>query len=201
MANTILSSALSAPALSITSDLTSVNVATGLAVSKVSLKLRARIFRHKREDGTTIVDARQVEPMITEAEVFAPTLDNIASIRSSLMDRQSTYTVKSRGLVMRRMMMDECDIKQTGDMISASPVRMVFKELLTQNQSNVGQTTVAQPADSTLIDKGLQQVRSAVIDATQLAQSFLTQIYPPSTQSFLDGSWFLDGTRYLDGSI
>jgi hypothetical protein len=176
MPSTILSSALSAPSLAVTSDLTSINIAQALSVSRVSIKLRSRIFRHKREDGTTIVDARVTEPKIVELDVFAPTLDAIAMLNSALLDREGTYTIKSRGLVFRRMMADQESIKQTADMLSASPVHVVFKELLTQNQTNVGQTSVAQPADSTMIEKGIQEVTSAVQTVQQLAATIQSQV-------------------------
>jgi hypothetical protein len=176
MANTILSSALSAPALTVTSDQTSIDVAAGCGVSKVTIKLRSKIFRHKREDGTTIVDARVVEPMLVEINVFAPTLDNLAMLNSAMLDRGSTYTIKSRGLVLRRMMVSENSIKQSGDMLSAAPVRLNFKELLTQNLTNVGQTLTAQPADSTLIDKGLQTASTAVQTVQGLASTIAGNI-------------------------
>lgn len=183
MANTILSSALSAPSLNITSDQTSIDVAAECGVSKVVIKLRSKIMRHKREDGTTIVDARVLEPMTVEIGVFAPTLDSLSMLNSAMLDRNSTYTVKSRGLVFRRMMMNATGIKQSGDMLSASPVRLSLKELLTQNQTNVGQTNVAQPADSTLIDKGLQTVATAVQTVQGLAQSIAGEIGSTVTQA------------------
>lgn len=201
MADTILSSLLSSPSLTITSDVTSIDVAQSCGISKVSIKLRSKLFRHKREDGTSIVDARVLEPYMIEVDLFAPTLDSLALLNSAMLDRNGTYTVKSRGLVFRRAMMNQNDVKQTGDMLTAAPVRLTFKELMTQNLTNVGQTNVAQPADSTLIDKGIQLVGTAATSVTQLAQSIVGEIVPPTTASFLDGSWFLDGSRYLNGLI
>jgi hypothetical protein len=201
MANTILSSALSAPSLTVTSDQTSINVASGCGVSKVVIKLRSKVFRHKREDGTTIVDARVLEPMVTEIDVFSPSLDSLTLLNSAMLDRNSTYTLKSRGLVLRNMMVNETSIKQTGDMISASPVRLSFKELLTQNQSSTGQTNVAQAADSTLIDKGLQTVSSAVQSVQSLASSIAASA-ASAVSKVVNGS-LLDGngnTFFLDTS-
>lgn len=169
MANTILSSLLSSPSLAITSDNSSIDVASNLGVSKVVLKLRARIFKHKQEDGSTIVDARVTEPKIVEIDLFVKTLDDIAMINYARNDRSGTYTIKSRGLVLKRMMMYEGNVKQTSEMISASPVHLVFKELLTQNLTNVGPKVVAQPANSTLIDKGIQTLSEAKQTVTGLA--------------------------------
>jgi len=202
MANTILSSALSAPSLTVTSDATAINIAQACGVSKVVIKLRSKIFRHKREDGTTVVDARVVEPMVTEIDVFAPTLDSLAMLNSALLDRTSTYTIKSRGLVLRNMMMNEAAIKQTADMLSASPVRLAFKELFTQNKSSTGQQTVAQPADSTLIDKGLQTISSAVQSvgglAASIAATAASVIVPVVGDALVDVS---GGSFVLDSSV
>jgi hypothetical protein len=168
MPQTILSSALSSPSLAVTSDQTAINVSQACGVSKVVIRLRSRIFRHKREDGTTIVDARVNEPKQVEISVFTPTLDALAMLNSALLDRGSTYTVKSRGLVFTSMMMDEANVKQTAEMISASPVVFTMKELLTQDGSTATQT-VAQPADSTLLDRGIQQMNTAVATVQSLA--------------------------------
>src|ERR1700743_1498086 len=122
MANTILASLLSSPSLTITSDVTSIDVAQSCGVSKVAIKLRSKIFRHKREDGTTIVDARVLEPYTVEIDVFAPTLDSLTLLNSAMLDRNGTYTIKSRGLVFRRAMTNQTGIKQTSEMLSAAPV-------------------------------------------------------------------------------
>jgi hypothetical protein len=176
MPNTILSSALSSPSLSITSFSNPENIAASLSVSKVTIKLRSKIFRHKTETGNTIVDARVVEPMTCEIDVFAPTLDSLTAINAVMLDRGTTYTIKSRGLVLTKMMMDQTGIKQSGDMLSASPVRLAFKELMTQGQLALGATTVAQPADSTLIDQGLQTVSDAVSTVQGLAATIAGNI-------------------------
>lgn len=202
MPSTILSSVLSKPLLTVTSDQTAINVTQGAGVSKVVIKLRSRIFRHKREDGTTIVDARIVEPMMAEIDVFAPTLDSLALLNSAMLDRGSTYTIKTRGLVLRGMMMNESTIKQSADMISASPVRLMFKELLTQNQTNVGQTNVSQPADSTLLDRGLQTISTAVQTAqglaaaiSALAASTVTKVVSGALVDNNGGSFVLDSSE------
>ncbi len=201
MPNTILSSALSSPSLSISSFSNPDNIAAPLGVSKVTIKLRSKIFRHKTETGNTIVDARVVEPMRCEIDAFVPTLDALTAINAAILDRTTAYTIKSRGLVLTKMLMEQNEIKQSSDMLSSSPIRISFKELLTQGQLAIGATTVAQPADSSLIDQGIQQVSEAVTSVQQLAQSVLTEIFPPAAESFLDGSWILDGARYLDGLI
>lgn len=176
MPNTILSSALSSPSLSISSFSNPTNIAANLGVSKVTIKLRSKIFRHKTETGNTVVDARIVEPMQCEIDVFAPTLDVLTAINAVMLDRTTAYTIKTRGLVLTKMLMQHNEIKQSGDMLSASPVKLQFKELLTQGQLALGAASVAQPADSSLIDQGLQSISGAVATVQGLAQTVASNI-------------------------
>jgi hypothetical protein len=176
MPQTILSSVLSAPTLSIAGDTDQVEIAQNLKVSKVSIKLRARIFRHKREDGVTIVDARVTEPKRVEIDVFVPTLDDLALLNAAQLDRTETYTLKSRGLIFKNMMMEDGHIKQTPDMLSASPVHVVFQELLMQSGAGLPPPAVAQPADASIIDRGIQTIKSSVQTVQGLAQTVVNNV-------------------------
>ncbi len=176
MPNTILASALSSPSLSISSFSDPTNVAAALGVSKVVIKLRSKVFRHKTETGNTIVDARVVEPMQCEIDVFVPTLDAMTAINVVMLDRTTAYTIKSRGLVLTRMLADHNEIRQSADMLSASPVKLHFKELLTQGQLAIGATRVAQPSDSTIIDKGIQSISDAVQTVQGLAATVASNV-------------------------
>lgn len=174
MANSILSSLLSKPALSIVSSLSGLNIAQNLKVSRVRFRYRSRVMRHMREDGTCIVDARIVMSPIVEIEVFCATLDDLAMVNSAMLDRSGVYTITSRGLVLSNMMADEEQVKQTPDVISANPVRMSFKQVLTQNGSNP--PSVEQAADSSLMDKGIQQVNAAKISVQTFVANTISQL-------------------------
>lgn len=178
MPNSILSSLLSKPTLSIVSSTTGLDLATNLQVQRVGIKFRSRVFRHKREDGTSIVDARILVPTVVDIDVFCKSLDDLALVNAMMLDRTSVYRVTTKGVVLLNMMMSDESVKQTPDVISANPVRMTLMRLLTQNNSEP--PSVAQAADSSLLDRGIQQVRttanSAVTNVQQLASQTISNL-------------------------
>src|SRR6185503_20744839 len=106
MAQTILSSLLSPSSLSIVSsnsDL-SLDIASSLKVARVGIRLCSYVMRHMREDGNTIVDARIIQPTKIEIDVFCQSIDDLAMVNSVMLDRNSTYTIKLRGLIFDNMM-------------------------------------------------------------------------------------------------
>lgn len=171
MPSTILSSLLSKASLSIVSSQTGLDVASTFNVVRVGFKYRSRTMRHMREDGTSIVDCRKVQPAIVEIDVICATLDDLAMANVLIMDRTGVYTITSKGLVLKNMMADEQMIKQSPEMLSASPVRITLKQVLTQ--SNVDPPQMEQSADSSMLDRGIQAVNSTV----QSAQGLVNQIY------------------------
>jgi hypothetical protein len=117
-------------------------------------------MRHKREDGTSIVDARIILPSQCEIDVFVENLDDLAVVNSIMLDRTGVYKITSKGLIMTNMMMEEQVIKQTAMVISANPVRLQFKSLLIQDNQPVPQ--VEQAADSSLLDRGIQAISDQI---------------------------------------
>lgn len=160
MPSSILSSLLSKASLSIVSNVTGVDIATNLKVSRVSIKLCSRVMRHMREDGNTIVDARIIQPTRVEIDVFCTSLDDVTLVNSMLLDRSGLYTVKSKGLIFKSMMAEGEAIRQTPEVISAHPVRISMKQLL--NPSGQEPQSMKQAADSSMIDKGIQTISAAV---------------------------------------
>jgi hypothetical protein len=174
MPQTILSSLLSKASLSIVSQQTNVDIATDLKVSRVGIRLSSRVMRHMREDGTSIVDARIVQPTRVEIDVFCQSMDDLVLVNSVLLDRASVYTVKSKGLIFTSMMMEGEAIRQTPAVISASPVRITMKRLL--NPSGATQQSMAQPADASLVDLGLQDISALVSGAQNIAQNVIANV-------------------------
>jgi hypothetical protein len=174
MPTSILSSLLAKPSLSIINSQTGLDVATNLNVSKVRFKFRSRVFRHKREDGTTIVDARVLVPSICEIDVLCETLDDLALVNSLMLDRTGVYRVTSKGLVVTNMMCAGESISQTPDVISANPVRIVMEKLLTQDAAEP--PAVAQAADSSMLDQGIQAIQNTVSQTVTTAQQLASQV-------------------------
>jgi hypothetical protein len=174
MPTSILSSLLSKASLSIVNSQTGIDAATNLSVSRVGFKFRARAMRHMREDGTSIVDARILLPTTVEIDVLAPTLDALSGLNSVMVDRTGVNTITSKGLVLTNMMAEDQMIRQTPEIISANPVRIVFKQVLTQNNS--APPAVEQAPDSSLLDKGIQSVGAAVQTVQGLANSVVSTV-------------------------
>lgn len=173
MPSSLLSTALSKPSLSIIGNDGS-NVAVNLKVSRVVIKLSSIVMRHMLETGSTIVDTRIVQPTRIQIDVFVTTFNDLTLVNGLLLDRTQTYTVSSKGLVFAGMMAEGEAIRQTAEVISANPVRISLKQLLLPPSAK---PQVAQAADSSLLDLGLQGVQTAVISAQQLATSLVANAY------------------------
>jgi hypothetical protein len=155
MADSILSSIFSKASLSIVKTGETTNEADGLQVVAVNIHYRARAMRHMREDGTSIVDAKVIDPAIAELDVICPTLDSINKVNTALMNRANTYTLTSKGIQLNDTVAERFDVRQTPEMISASPVRITFKQLRRQGGATGGKV-VEQPADSSTFGRGIQ---------------------------------------------
>lgn len=161
MADSILSSLRSKALLTIVSNGATGaedNLAKNLKVTNVSIKYSARAMRHMLEDGTTIVDARIIDPTMVELEVICPTLDELNNTNQMLRDRKNTFKLTSKGIIVNNVVCEAFKIQQTSEMLSASPVRISMKQILRQGMARVGQV-VEQPADSSLIGQGIQTMQ------------------------------------------
>ena len=148
MADSILSSLLSQPQFNVTSDDGS---SFSLKVRKTSIKFSAIAHRHMKEDGSSIVDAKTIQPTEISVEIYCQTLQDVEQINDLLQNRTNLFTVSSKGLVFPSMMLDEETVKQSAAVISATPLTIRFIELLVQNVQPI---IFAQAADSTLISNG-----------------------------------------------
>ncbi len=167
MANSILSSLFSQANFSL-AKATGGAVATNLKVISVKTKFSSTVFGHMREDGVTLVDARVIKATRLTVECIVPDLDTLSQITQVAMDRVSLYTIKSKGLVFNNMRVDEDNISQIPKMLSASPLKIVFKEQLVQYVQPV---IFAQSADSSLISQGIVALQSVTTTASNLYSS------------------------------
>jgi len=168
MADSILSSFSSRASLNITNSADDKDLADGLKVLGVSFRFRARAMRHIREDGTSIVDAKVIEPARVEIDAICPTLDVIEQVNNCLMDRAATYTVTSKGIRLQDVVASEFQIKQSPEMISASPIKLSFNQLQRQGGVNANKV-VEQAPDSSAFNRGIQSVRKVT---TSIQDSF-----------------------------
>jgi hypothetical protein len=175
MADSILSSLLSKSSslvISKSADRSNKNVIEKFKVSQVGIQFRSRPMRHMREDGISIVDARVLDPITLDISIFCSTLDEIKAVNNLFEDRVSTYTISSRGLVFKNMTMVNFDVKQTPEMLTASPVQFSMKQLKKQGGDEDVHIVVEQPPDSSLISFGIQKVT----DATQSVNDLFLKV-------------------------
>lgn len=157
MADSILSSLLSRASLTLVNNNTGKDVAEKLKVVGVNFHYRARPMRHMREDGTSIVDSKVIDPVLVEIDVICPSLDAINQVNQTLMDRKDTYTFTSKGIQLQDAVCERFELRQSAEMISASPVRITLKQLRRQGGPSGGRI-VEQPADSSMFGRGIQSV-------------------------------------------
>lgn len=166
MALDFIASFLSSSQFSITSLNLGPVFIDGVGVLGVSIKLDSKLFRNQREDGSYIVDGRILLPTTIDVEFVVQNQSAFDSIDQMLKDRSTIYTIKSRGLIFNNMVCTTEQIAQSPDNISSSPVHLVFREILLQNDA-VPKTR--QAADSTAIDRGISYLKDTTKQVTDLA--------------------------------
>lgn len=165
MANELLTSFFSKASFVIRDSITNQVVAAGLKILSVSIKYRSTAMKHMREDGTTLIDSRIIRAADMEVVVMAPDINALSQLNDLMNDRTKTYNIVTRGLYLNSMMVEHTGIKQIPDVLSATPMQVIFKQLLVQNVTPV---VCAQAADSSVIDKGLAALNSVTTSATDL---------------------------------
>jgi hypothetical protein len=169
MPNSIASSIFAQAALVIKNSTTPGKaIATNLKPIRVHIRFTSTPMRHMKEDGTTIVDARMIQPTNITIDAYCPDLSTADQVNSILVDRSSFYSVSSKGLFVDQLMVDGEQIKQSPDATSATPTKITFKQVLTKNTQPI---VFAQSTDATMIDRGMTLLNGAAGSATSLAIS------------------------------
>ena len=163
MALSILSSLFSKAQFTLTKS-GSGAVAPNLKVVNVKIKLSSHVLRHMLESGVSVVDSRIIQPTRLHVDVICPDIDTLEQITAVAQDRTTTYSISSKGLIFDNMMVEDQCISQIPKMLSASPIRLEFKQQLVQYVIPI---VFAQSADASMIDKGfaaLASVKTQVSD-------------------------------------
>ncbi|WNG73461.1 hypothetical protein 109_060 [Pseudomonas phage 109] len=161
----VFTSLLSSRSFSIVDQNTNQLVAADLRISRVNTRFSSVGQRHMLEDGTTKMDSRTVHPMEIIVEVFCPSIDVVDQINQLLLDRDTLYKVITRGMVFERMMCTSEALNQTPEMISATPARLTFSQVLVQNPKPI---MFRNAGDSSIIDRGLALAEDVVGSASDL---------------------------------
>lgn len=158
MASNLFSGLLSPSALVIRDQEDGTIQVKGLKAVRVHIKLTSSAMRHMREDGTTIVDSRIIQPSSAVVEALCPDAATFKQVNNLLMDRANFYSVSSKGVILNNMMAEAEQVSQSPEVISAIPVRMSFKQVISKE---VLPLLVASSADSTLVDRGMSLLSTA----------------------------------------
>lgn len=173
MANSILSTLLGSSPFVVYNQSTKSTTTFDVKVVTVSIKLSAEPQRQMLEDGSTRTDSKTVRPTRMAVDVICADLNVLEQVNSIMGDRTSLYQITSRGLIFPNFMVDSEFIRQSPDMLSATPVRMSFKQILIENVSPV---IFANKSDSSVIERGIAALNKAKESVSDLYTKISTSI-------------------------
>ncbi len=156
MANSILSAIAASQNLKLTDILKGPVSLSGLSIMDVSIKFPGKLFKNQKEDGGFIVDGKIRNPITIEISCIVQTEDAADRINTILKDRETMYTIVSRGVTINNLLCSNEQIEFSSEMLSAAPFNLTFKEFMLQELS---QPITKQDADSTIIDKGIAYLK------------------------------------------
>jgi len=162
-----LSSIFSSPMMRITNKTNGIDVLIPIRTLKTSLKFSSKTAKHMMEDGSSKVDQRILMPVGVDIEMIAPSQDVLLQVNETLLDRSSTYTVQSRGIILDNMRVDYEGIDQNPKNISSTPLKLSFMEMMYQGSNAVA---FANAADSSVIDRGMSVIAKAVDSVNSISE-------------------------------
>lgn len=158
MASNLFSGLLSPSALVIRDQEDGTIQVKNLKTIRVHIRLTSAAMRHMREDGSTIVDSRIIQPSSAIVEALCPDAATFKQVNNLLMDRANFYSISSKGVLLNNMMAEAEQVSQTPEVMSAIPVRLSFKQVLSKE---VLPLVVESSSDSTLVDRGMSLLSTA----------------------------------------
>jgi hypothetical protein len=158
MAGNVISSLFGKKALTIYNQTYGYVSAKDLKISKVTIKLSSDPQRHMMEDGSAQIDTRTIKGIRIQMEVFCPDNDTLLQLNDIVSDRSSLYQITSRGLIIPDMMIDSELMKQMPEVLSATPIKLTFKQVMIEGKNPI---VMNNAADASLIDRGLAIVNDA----------------------------------------
>lgn len=137
------------------SDVLGPEILKDLKVARVTIKFTSEPMRHQLEDGSTEIDTRIIRPARAQVDVICDTVESLTKVNELLLDRVTIYNITSRGILLSNMKVNTEILQQSPKMISATPIRIEFKQLLVENFSPV----IFQAAsDSSIVQRGIDAV-------------------------------------------
>lgn len=161
MANSILSMFVGQKSFKLYSN-DGISVLNGVKIIKVNVILSARLFKNTGEDGIPIIDAKMILPVRVIVTAIAESVDSLQKINKIFSESKTRYTIYSRGIFLKGLVVASESFRQNGKVISATPVDITFNGILIQD--NDKQIT-SSSSDSDTIIGGI--VNTISIEVTQ----------------------------------
>lgn len=149
----------------------------GMAIIAVKGKYDSKLFRNQREDGSYIVDGRVKVPTTINVDMIVQTKSAADIINRMILDRSTLYTLKTRGLIFNNFALQNQQLIQNAENISAQPVTLTFKQIMLQEEEII---QTVQDADSTTIERGiayLKETKDTVTDLFNKAKDAITGLF------------------------
>jgi len=132
---------------------------------RVNIRFPSNVMGHTMESGITKVDTRVIRPAQLSVIGYANDASTLLSLASMLSNRNTLYTITSRGLILPNMLLVTEGLAQSPEVISAAPIRLDFKQVFIEGIDSV---VFAQAADTSLIDRGIGFLEEAQAGAEDL---------------------------------
>ncbi len=141
-------------------------VLSKMKVESSRITLKASLFSHKLENGQSFVDSKVMLPIVIEMSVICPDVNVLDELNAIILDRSSRYQVTSRGLIFQNMLAKGEGLDLSGEMLSATPIKLTWYQLLVQGAAPV---LFANQAESKIVKKGTQLLEQAEQTASEMA--------------------------------
>jgi len=93
-------------------------------------------------------------------------MDTINQVNAIMLDRESQYSVSSRGITIDGLLPLSENARQTPEVLTATPVRISFKSVPTDSKPSA---ILGQSADSTIVNRGMVLVNNAKQNVAELS--------------------------------
>lgn len=145
----------------IKNELTGMTALNDIGVKDVEFNFNSRLMINPGENGQPIIDARVLFPTEISVNIVCNSSDKVAAVNALLMDLTNTYTILSRGILLTGFMVDLDSMSQKAAMISATPIKINFKQIMLQGG---GSPICAQAGDSSTILGGIKNSINVTAD-------------------------------------
>jgi len=152
--------------VSITATDTGEAVLSGLAISKIYIRMASEPQRHQLESGECEFDTRTIKSTRVMLDVIVKSIVDMEAFAAHVQNRTDLFTVTIRGLTFANMKVAPVYMAQNKQNTSSTPVRLEYQQLLIEDVQSV---TFASVSDSSLVDRGIALANNALSSVQEMA--------------------------------